>query len=428
MACVKGRGSYERFFEYKFIPLGVADQESGFGMKLGASSGTGTGTGIGTGMGLVTDPGAEVEIVDVSASVSPASSVGILNALVMPNSICVLVGPGIGVGEEGQVRAQAQSRLQLLAVTFDENEAGYMDLSTDSISGKRKKGARKVQAGHKICKFTFSDGSTQTMLSPLSGQVLEVNTAQLAKNPSLVQTQPFGCGFIAVLLPEDDLIPTLESRGAGAAATAAAHSIPDPSVAGGLGESAEAARGFIFAKSNLKRDCSSLSRVGDCKGNGDGWGASEAEGEVRGLNTSSSSIPCMSVINAIDGKDQAKPAAAGSSSSQTKASTCYAFSQNGGCIRGDRCKFAHVVVSDTGCEVIINEHSTGLVGGKRHKKKLRANGNDGGDRDGGGDGGAGKKEEGLCFLFRTNDCKFGDSCKFVHAILQPEGESGANRE
>ena len=110
-----------------------------------------------------------------------------LTAMVMHNDICVLVIKS---------KIEAVSEVKFL-----------IDVDADSISGKKKKGAKKVKAGSSVLFLTFSDGSVAEYITPVGGQLLETNL-NLLSQPNLLQDQPCGTGYIAVIYPDTE-IPSL---------------------------------------------------------------------------------------------------------------------------------------------------------------------------------------------------------------------------
>lgn len=366
--CVKSKGSYERFFEYKFESLPAVPPPSGSGEEEGE--------------------GGNVD----NAARSQTHYTGTLNALVMLNSICVLVAGE--AGEQGQrKRQQGQKDLEagkepmwsnkcLQSITFEANDiTGDMEFSTDAISGKRKKGAIKIQAGASICRFAYTDGTLRSMVSPVSGHVLEMNTLQLSQDPTLVHSQPFGCGYIAVILPEDDLLPTLEqSMGIGENASAGIAVTVADKETGTVGSTSSS---FLFSKSNLKRD--------HVVEGSDDWGRT---------------IVDAGHVARAEGDNEDVADAQSQNKSQPKAvSECFAFTRDGGCLRGDRCKFAHIVKSISGESIIMNAETTlggssrgGKKGGKNKKKKQNPE----------------EEERGVCYDFQAKKCTRGESCRFNH--------------
>jgi len=305
--CIKSRGSYERFFEYKFEPLKTA---------------------------LANIPTEDTRDSQTGAQLSP----GVLGALVMPNAICVLVAS-----------EAFGTALEIANVSFEEKTDGTMELSTDAISGKKKKGARRVKAGHRMCVFTFSDGTSRTMLSPISGCVLEVNHTQLISDPSLVLSEPFGRGFIAIVQPEQDLMSTLEGSDGiiGAADQTFEKSNPRSGPeANSSAEAGAAATGVgIYGEPTYASN----------SGGGDAAAGEETETGKR------------AVASRIIGKP------------------CFAFKNTGGCLRGDACRFDHIVVRENGEEEVVNP---------RLKKRRKID---------------------KCYDFIAGKCQRGDQCSFLHS-------------
>lgn len=110
-----------------------------------------------------------------------------LTAMVMHNDICVLV-----------IKSNIGG---VSAANFK------IEVDADSISGKKKKGAKKVTAGSSVLLLTFSDGSVREYITPVGGQLLETNL-NLLSHPNLLLDQPCGTGYIAVIYPDTE-IPSL---------------------------------------------------------------------------------------------------------------------------------------------------------------------------------------------------------------------------
>ena len=110
-----------------------------------------------------------------------------LTAMVLNNDICVLV-------IESDIQA-------IVSASFS------VEADSDSISGKKKKGAKKIKANSPILTLNFTDGSTREYLTPVGGQLLETNL-NLLLQPNLLLEQPCGAGFVAVIYPDTE-IPSL---------------------------------------------------------------------------------------------------------------------------------------------------------------------------------------------------------------------------
>ena len=113
-----------------------------------------------------------------------------LTAMVMHNDICVLV--------------LKKNTKNVASIVFK------VKVDSDSISGKKKKGAKMLKAGSSILQINFSDGSTGEYFSPIGGQLLEINNILLS-SPNLLFDQPCGTGFIAVIYPDTE-IPNLNNN------------------------------------------------------------------------------------------------------------------------------------------------------------------------------------------------------------------------
>ena len=125
----------------------------------------------------------------------------VMDALVQANGICVLTFP-----REKVEAILGGSNISPPSVAFDPS----LMRSTLEISGKRKKGAAKIKVGSRVCSVTV--GSVEVaLLSPVPGQLLELNTA-LASGGALLVTQPQGTGYIGVVKPDSE-IPSLDNGG-----------------------------------------------------------------------------------------------------------------------------------------------------------------------------------------------------------------------
>lgn len=299
--CIKGRGSYERFFEYKFEPTNTYSNS----------------------------------ISDSNCLATTDSEVpGILGALVMPNSICILV----------MTKASAPDS-EVISVSFEENIDGDLELSTESISGKKKKGAQRIKAGHKICTLSFANGKSCTMLSPISGMVLELNYEQLQSTPSLVRSEPFGRGHIAVIKPEDDLLPCLEN---------------------------EREQGSNPSDENPFATCTF-----------------EKTKASAGIDASTAML--SDATRATDDSQKTMGITAAEQKATSTARQCFAFSSGAGCLRGDACRFQHVVFKN-GIPEVVNGGSAS----DRNRMKKRKAADDG------------------CHDYRRGNCYRGDKCIFLH--------------
>ena len=98
----------------------------------------------------------------------------------------------------------------------------------EAISGKRKKGAKYVKKGSILARITMADGSLCDMVTPVGGQLLEINE-NLLKKPSLLFEQPCGTGYIAVIYPDTDL-PHLGDAPTVSAAETAKKRHPNPNI------------------------------------------------------------------------------------------------------------------------------------------------------------------------------------------------------
>ena len=107
-----------------------------------------------------------------------------LSAMVLNNDICVLV-------------LESGAR-DVRSIEFIVKADGNL------ISGKKKKGAKKLKAGSPIVLLNFIDGTSREYYTPIGGQLLETNMS-LTTQPNLLNDQPCGTGFIAVIYPDTEL-------------------------------------------------------------------------------------------------------------------------------------------------------------------------------------------------------------------------------
>jgi hypothetical protein len=105
--------------------------------------------------------------------------------MVMLNDICVLVAPN----SSDKVPRSISYR---------------SSIGTDKVSGKRKKGAFKSSPGCGICTVTYDDSYSIELKTPIGGQVLELNE-NLLLNPNLLNENPVGEGYLAIIFPNSKL-------------------------------------------------------------------------------------------------------------------------------------------------------------------------------------------------------------------------------
>lgn len=107
-----------------------------------------------------------------------------LDAYVMNNDICVLF-----------------PKQSLTVVAID-----YL-VSTDNMSGRRKKGALKIKADSSICNVTLSTGTVIGLKTPVGGQVLEINQLIQSNFEWLLDLE---CGerYVVIIFP-DTKVPSL---------------------------------------------------------------------------------------------------------------------------------------------------------------------------------------------------------------------------
>ncbi len=114
----------------------------------------------------------------------------VMDAMVMHNDICVLM---------------CKKSMSVQSLNFPTS------VHTENISGKQKKGAQNIKAGHIMCEVTLKDGLVCHLKTPVGGKLLEINEALLL-NPSLLETHHSSSGFIAIIYPNTE-IPSLVNGG-----------------------------------------------------------------------------------------------------------------------------------------------------------------------------------------------------------------------
>ena len=138
-----------------------------------------------------------------------------LDAMVMLNDICVLF-PKVS--------------LEVSAISFP------VDL--EEMSGRKKKGARKIKADTVICEMTTKDGQIISFKTPVGGQLLEYNDI-LPLNLDLLCNVSNGERYVAVIYPDTE--------------------IPSPN------QSVEQWKVMQSAMSEKTNDCFSFLRTGNCR-------------------------------------------------------------------------------------------------------------------------------------------------------------------
>jgi hypothetical protein len=107
------------------------------------------------------------------------------------------------------------------------------------------------------------------------------------------------------------------------------------------------------------------------------------------------------VVNASDAPDRPLPPPppvlpAFVASKASKSRCCFQFRDEGSCLYGDRCRFAHVPGGSPGSQ----QRSARTLGSRG---RLR------------GCGGGSSSSSGVCFQFRNGMCRYGDRCRFSHS-------------
>jgi len=109
----------------------------------------------------------------------------------MFNEICVLM---------------TKSPLNAVSVQFADT------VNAASFSGKQKKGAQTVKAGHIMCTVMVEGAEEPLQLrTPVGGKLLELNDL-LALHPEMLASHHNSSGFVAVIYPNTE-IPSLAAGG-----------------------------------------------------------------------------------------------------------------------------------------------------------------------------------------------------------------------
>ena len=124
----------------------------------------------------------------------------ILQAFILDNGISVLVAP------------ENFCKERLSGNKFDITLAPYSAI----MSGKQKRGARKLHAGNILCTIKIEsigdDGYISVLsydlITPIGGKLLEINEG-LLDNKDLLSHENYGTGYIAILFPEEE-IPSID--------------------------------------------------------------------------------------------------------------------------------------------------------------------------------------------------------------------------
>lgn len=81
----------------------------------------------------------------------------------------------------------------------------------NKVSGKRKRGGQKLKERSVICRIICEDGSCYSVLSCMKGILVEINT-ELINNPQLITQDPWGRGFIAIIITRLDRVKEIKSK------------------------------------------------------------------------------------------------------------------------------------------------------------------------------------------------------------------------
>jgi hypothetical protein len=121
-----------------------------------------------------------------------------LRVYTFPNEICLL------------------TLSELVDVSSIKSIEFLVNVTDESISGKRKRGAALVKSGQQIAVIHNNDGSDLTVSTPIGGFLLEINSKIVSeKGVSLLVSDTIGAGYIAVIKPNTQFptsdYPTFES-------------------------------------------------------------------------------------------------------------------------------------------------------------------------------------------------------------------------
>eukprot|EP00602_Paraphysomonas_sp_CaronLab_P004090 CAMPEP_0185023734 /NCGR_PEP_ID=MMETSP1103-20130426/6372_1 /TAXON_ID=36769 /ORGANISM="Paraphysomonas bandaiensis, Strain Caron Lab Isolate" /LENGTH=217 /DNA_ID=CAMNT_0027556465 /DNA_START=61 /DNA_END=711 /DNA_ORIENTATION=+ len=85
-------------------------------------------------------------------------------------------------------------------------------IGVETMSGRRKKGARKIKADTVVCEATLPDGNVLEMRTPVGGQLLEVNDLLIESSEKLGDMRS-GERYIAVIYPDTEIPSANQSIG-----------------------------------------------------------------------------------------------------------------------------------------------------------------------------------------------------------------------
>lgn len=106
-----------------------------------------------------------------------------LDAYILHNEICVLF---------------TKDPIDATSIRFD--------VVVEVMSGRRKKGARRIKAETIICELTTADNQTIALRTPVGGQLLELNE-NLQQNLDILRNTSSGERYVAIIFP-DTKIPS----------------------------------------------------------------------------------------------------------------------------------------------------------------------------------------------------------------------------
>ncbi|XP_020300875.1 protein Simiate [Pseudomyrmex gracilis] len=84
-----------------------------------------------------------------------------------------------------------------------------LDRSLNKVKGKGKHGAQPLQTNSNICTISCADGKTYVIKCCMIGKLVEINE-MLLENPQLLREPPHRGGYLAIILPNINLLDSLK--------------------------------------------------------------------------------------------------------------------------------------------------------------------------------------------------------------------------
>lgn len=100
-----------------------------------------------------------------------------------------------------------RERREISAINFKVSDK--LDRTKNNVSGKSKHGAQPLQSNSNICSITCKDGETFMVKCCMVGKLVEVNEL-LSERPQLLHEPPHRGGYIAIVLPNINLLDKIK--------------------------------------------------------------------------------------------------------------------------------------------------------------------------------------------------------------------------